>query len=90
MENIFKYYEFSDFFKDESNEFSGNDICFTILNETHFLIFEKVKDTYNLYISRYQQKEYIGKKKSEILELVVKNYNKSIPDHRIALRQYLE
>jgi hypothetical protein len=42
MENVFKYYEFTDFFKDESGVFSGNQICFTALNDTHFLIFEKM------------------------------------------------
>ncbi|MDD7913459.1 hypothetical protein [Polaribacter ponticola] len=41
MENVFKYYEFSLFKKDESGSFSGNDIAFTELNSTHFLIFEK-------------------------------------------------
>lgn len=90
MENIFKYYQFSDFLKDESNEFSGNEICFTELNSTRFLIFEKEKDIYNLYVSRYLEKKDIGKRKAAILELVVKNYDKSKPEHRIALRQYLE
>ncbi|WP_299669419.1 hypothetical protein [uncultured Polaribacter sp.] len=90
MENVFKYFEFSDFFKDESNQFSGNDICFTELNATHFLIFEKDNITYHLYVSRYLQRKDIGKKKPEILELVIENYDKSIPEHRIALRQYLD
>ncbi|AUC85282.1 hypothetical protein CW731_08260 [Polaribacter sp. ALD11] len=89
MENVFKYFEFSDFFKDESDAFSGNDICFTELNETHFLIFETNKLKYNLFVSKYLHKKDIGIKPPEILELVVEDYDKSLPAHRIALRQYL-
>ncbi|AQS95065.1 MULTISPECIES: hypothetical protein [Polaribacter] len=89
MENVFKYFEFSDFFKDESGSFSGNEICFTDLNETHFLIFEKEDSIYNLYVSKFSNKKEVGQKAPEILELVVQNYDKSKPEHRIALRQYL-
>ena len=46
MENIFKYYQFSAFFKDESDVFSGNQIAYTELNNTHYLIFEKKEDSY--------------------------------------------
>ncbi|MGY0426655.1 MAG: hypothetical protein ACWIPI_07485 [Polaribacter sp.] len=90
MENILKYYDFTPFFKDESEAFSGNDISFTELNSHHFLIFEKNNSIYNLYVSKYLSKEDIGLKSPKILELVVENYNKSIPEHRIALRKYLE
>jgi hypothetical protein len=89
MENVFKYYEFSLFKKDESNVFSGNEIAFTELNATHFLIFEKIEETYNLYVSKYSHKKEIGIKKPEILELLIENYDKSIPEHRIAIKQYL-
>mgnify|MGYP006081215873 CR=1 FL=1 len=90
MENVFKYYEFSTFFLDTSGAFSGNEICFTELNETHFLIFEKKNSTYNLFVSKYQSKNDIGVKSPEILELLVENYNKSVPAHRIAIKQYLD
>lgn len=90
MENVFKYYNFSSFFKDTSNTFSGNEISFTTLNETHFLLFEKQNEIYNLYVSKYQSKEEIGKKPPEIVELLVANYDKSNAEHRIALRRYLE
>ncbi|ARV07638.1 hypothetical protein BTO04_13470 [Polaribacter sp. SA4-10] len=90
MENVFKYYEFSIFFLDTSDTFSGNEICFTELNETHFLIFEKKNSTYNLFVSKYQSKNDIGFKPPEILELLVEDYNKSIPAHRIAIKQYLD
>ena len=90
MENVFKYYNFSSFFKDTSNTFSGNEISFTVLNETHFLLFEKQNETYNLYVSKYQNKEEIGKKSPEIVELLIANYDKSNAEHRIALRRYLE
>ena len=89
MENVLKYYEFSDFLKDESNAFSGNDISFTELNETHFLNFEKNKEVYNLYVSKYGNSKEIGVKPPEILELLVENYDKSIPEHRLAIKQYL-
>jgi hypothetical protein len=89
MENVLKYYEFSAFFKDKSNTFSGNEIAFTELNSVHFLIFEKHLDSYNLYVSRYENKNAIGTKPPEILELLVENYDKSIPKHRIAIKQYL-
>ena len=89
MENVLKYYEFSDFLKDESNAFLGNEISFTELNETHFLIFEKNKEVYNLYVSKYKNSKEIGVKPPEILELLVKNYDKSIPEHRLAIKQYL-
>jgi hypothetical protein len=90
MENVLKYYEFSIFLKDTSNSFSGNEISFTALNDTHFLIFEKEKEIYNLYVSKYAHKKDIGIKPPEILELLVENYDKSIPEHRIAIKQYLD
>mgnify|MGYP000038256299 CR=1 FL=1 len=89
MENVLKYYEFSLFKKDESDTFSGNEIAFTELNATHFLIFEKNNETYNLYVSKYKGKNEIGLKPPEILEMLVENYDKSIPEHRIAITQYL-
>mgnify|MGYP000188629817 CR=1 FL=1 len=89
MENVFKYYEFSDFIIDKSNAFLGNEICFSVLNETHFLIFEKKKETYSLYVSKYKSKKEIGVKTPEILELLIENYDKSISEHRVVLRKYL-
>ncbi|CAL2103626.1 conserved protein of unknown function [Tenacibaculum sp. 190130A14a] len=89
MENVFKYYEFSDFLKDTSETFSGDEICYSVLNEQHFLIFEKEKETYNLYVSRYTSQKDIGIKPPEILELLIRNYDKSIPEHRVVLRKYL-
>ena len=61
MENVFKYYQFSEFFKDESGTFSSNEISFSELNETHFLIFEKTATSYNLFVSRFKNKKEIGK-----------------------------
>ena len=89
MDNVFKYYEFSDFFVDKSDTFLGNEICFSELNDTHFLIFEKKNSAYNLYISRYHHKNDIGVNPPEILELLVDNYDKSIPEHRLMIKQYL-
>lgn len=88
MENIFKYFEFSTFKRDESSTFNTNEIAFSELNSTHFLIFEKNQNQYHLYVSRFASKKDIGVNKPEILELLVKNYDKSIPEHRIALKQY--
>ena len=90
MTNVFLYYNFNPFFKDESNAFNGNDICYTELNTEHFLIFEQINDVYNLYVAKYGSKNEIGKTRPIILETLVKSYNKSIPEHRIILRQYLE
>nr|WP_299035541.1 hypothetical protein [uncultured Tenacibaculum sp.] len=89
MENVFRYYEFSDFFKDNSGAFQENEISFSELNKEHFLIFEKKDLQYNLYVSKYSSKKGIGKEPPEILELLVENYDKSIPEHRIVLRKYL-
>ncbi|MDG1161507.1 MAG: hypothetical protein P8M76_05465 [Flavobacteriaceae bacterium] len=89
MENIFKYFDFSPFKKDDSNAFNGNQISFTELNAQHFLIFEKEQDIFNLYVSKYSKKSDIGNKSPEILELLVTNYDKSNSQHRVALRRYL-
>ncbi len=89
MENVFRYYEFSDFFLDNSGTFKENEISFSELNEEHFLIFEKKESHYNLYVSKYISKKSIGKEPPEILELLVENYDKSLPAHRIVLRKYL-
>jgi len=89
MENIFKYFDFSPFKKDDSNAFNGNQISFTELNAQHFLIFEKEQDIFNLYVSKYSKKSDIGNKSPEILELLVANYDKSNSQHRVALRRYL-
>jgi len=90
MINVFLYYDFTPFFKDESGSFSGNEICFSVLNSEHFMIFENHEENYNLYISKYQSKNEVGKTAPEILELLVENYDKSIPEHRIAIRRYFE
>jgi len=89
MENIFKYFDFSPFKKDQSNAFNGNQISFTELNAQHFLIFEKEQDIFNLYVSKYSKTGDIGNKPPEILELLVTNYDKSNSEHRVALRRYL-
>ncbi|MFY9241859.1 MAG: hypothetical protein WAO74_02400 [Polaribacter sp.] len=89
MENVLKYYEFSGFKKDNSNTFNGNEISFSELNSQHYLIFEKSENTYNLYVSKYLQKKDIGVNPPEILELLTKNYDKSIPEHRLLIKQYL-
>lgn len=90
MENVLKYFEFSSFFRDESDTFQGNEIAYTELNAEHFLIFEKENKQYNLYVSKYRSKKEIGKEKPEIVELVIKDYNKSNPEHRVAIRRYVE
>ena len=90
MTNVFLYYDFNTFFKDESDAFSGNEICFSELNSEHFLIFEKNAENYNLYISKYKSKKEVGKNKPELLEMIVENYDKSIPEHRVAIRRYFE
>jgi len=90
MTNVFLYFDFSSFFKDISDAFSGNDICYSELNATHFLIFEKNKENYNLYVSKYTSKKDIGVNPPEILEFLIENYDKSIPEHRIAIRRYFE
>lgn len=89
MENVFKYYQFSDFFQDKSDTFSNNEIAYSELNSTHYLIFEKKEDAYNLYVSRYKNRKEIGLNPPEILEILVENYDKSIPEHRVIIRQYL-
>lgn len=90
MTNVFLYYGFNPFFRDTSDAFSNNEICFSQLNSEHFLIFEKNKDTYNLYVSKYKSKKEIGTIQPEILELLIEDYDKSIPEHRIAIRRYFE
>ncbi len=89
MENILKYYEFSDFFKDASGTFSEKLICFSEINSKHFLIFAKDNETYNLYVSKYRSKKDIGQFPPEIIETLVQNYDKSIPEHRVAIKRYL-
>jgi hypothetical protein len=89
MENVLKYYQFSDFLQDTSGAFSNHEIAYTELNATHFLIFEKNGESYALYVSKYNSRKEIGSKPPEILELLVESYDKSIPDHRITLKQYL-
>jgi hypothetical protein len=89
MENVLKYYEFSEFKKDNSEAFSNNEIAYTELNETHYLIFEKELDQYNLYVSKFNSRSEIGFKKPLILELLVSDYDKSKPEHRLAIKQYL-
>lgn len=90
MENVFKYFEFSSFFKDQSGAFGDNEIAYSELNSEHFLIFEKEDQSYNLYVSKYEGKESIGTSEPEILELLIKDYDKSNPAHRVAIRRYFE
>ena len=90
MVNIFKYFEFSSFFQDSSGAFSDNEIAYSELNSQHFLIFEKVEETYNLYVSKYENKKAIGNEQPEILELIISDYDKSNSSHRVAIRRYFE
>lgn len=89
MENVFRYYDFSNFKKDESNSFNGNEISYSEINTTHFLIFEKNEEEFNLHIAKFSSKQDIGKISPEILELLVNNYDKSNPEHRLQIKQYL-
>lgn len=88
MENVLKYYQFSDFFTDASNAFSGNQIAYAEINATHFLIFEKIDDSYNLYVAKVDKRQDIGFKPPIIVELLVEGYDKSVPEHRVAIKQY--
>ena len=90
MENVFKYFEFSPFFNDESGTFAENEIAYSELNSQHFMIFEKQGNIYNLYVSKYSGEGAIGKESPEILELLITNYDKSNPEHRVAIRRYYE
>ncbi|MAD96898.1 MAG: hypothetical protein CMB99_06170 [Flavobacteriaceae bacterium] len=91
MDIVLQYYGFSDFFPDKSNTFSTNEICYLALNAEHFLIFEKTESSsYNLYVSQFNNEKEIGTKSPSILELLVESYDKSLPEHRLALRAYLE
>jgi hypothetical protein len=90
MTNVFLYYDFTSFFKDESGSFSGNEICYSELNANHFMVFEKSGESYNLYVSKYESKKDVGVSSPEILEMLIENYDKSIPEHRIAIRRYFE
>lgn len=90
MENVLKYFEFSDFLEDQSHTFSGL-IAYSELNAQHFMIFEKKdNEVYHLYVTRFKNKSQIGKDSPEIHELLVENYDKSNPVHRIAIRRYYE
>ena len=91
MENVLKYFEFSDFFEDTSGTFSGNLISYSVLNEEHFLIFQKTqenKEIYTLFVAKYAAEKEIGNMQPLILELLVKQYDESNPEHRILLRKY--
>lgn len=91
MEIVLQYYGFSSFTPDQSSSFEGHQIAYLGLNDKHFLIFELTKTSgYNLYIAQYQDKSQVGRHDPEILELLVADYDKSIPEHRLALRAYLE
>lgn len=90
MENVLKYFEFSSFLNDESGAFSNNEIAYSELNSEHFLIFEKEDERFNLYVSKYASKKAIGKESPEILELLIEDYDKSKPEHRVAIRRYFE
>jgi hypothetical protein len=91
MTNVFLYYGFNPFFKDTSGVFSENDICYSELNSEHFLVFEKKEeDIYNLYVSKYASEKEIGIHPPEIIETLIENYDKSIPEHRIAIRRYFQ
>jgi hypothetical protein len=90
MDNVLKYFEFSAFFQDKSGAFSDHEIAYTELNSQHFLIFEKVDQQYNLYVSKYVDKKAIGNTQPEILELLITDYDKSNPSHRVAMRRYFE
>ncbi|PQJ20646.1 hypothetical protein [Tenacibaculum sp. SG-28] len=91
MENVLKYFEFSDFFEDTSGTFSGNSISYSVLNEEHFLVFQKTqenKEIYTLFVAKYTAEKDIGKQQPLILELLVEQYDESNPEHRILLRKY--
>jgi len=90
MENVLKYFEFGEFFEDKSGTFKDNQIAISQLNSQHFLIFERVEETYNLYVSKYAAKKLVGREKPEILELLIADYDKVNPAHRIAIRRYFE
>lgn len=88
MENIFRYYEFSPFEEDQSGFFSGHPVSYSQLNDTHYLIFEKEGDAYHLHVARFADSKNIKNKAPELLETLVRNYDKGIPEHRVILKRY--
>lgn len=91
MDIVLDYYGFSPFSKDESGSFNGNDISHLVLNDHHALVFERTKeDVFHLHITKVSNLIELGTKQPEILETIVENYDKSKPEHRLALRAYVD
>lgn len=91
MDIVLDYYGFSSFTKDESQAFNGNDISHFALNNHHALVFEREdENTFHLHITKFSNLKDLGNKQPEILETIVENYDKSKPEHRLALRAYVD
>lgn len=91
MDIVLDYYGFSSFFNDSSGVFSNHKISYLALNKQHVLVFElTAENKYNLHVAKYLQLDDVGKKSPEIIETIVEDYNKSNPEHRLALRAYVD
>ncbi len=89
METIQLYYGFSDFMKDKSNTFSG-EISFVRIGEKHYLIFEKIEDTYKLFYASYPLSRVIGTEEPIETKLLISPFLKEEKEHREYLQNILD
>jgi len=88
MEQFLEYYNFSDFFKDQSNFF--NVIAFVSIKEDLYLIIEKKENTYNIHFTSYDSAKKIGQQKPKALNTLIQNFALDNNEHRKVVQQYLD
>lgn len=88
MEQFLNYYNFSDFFKDQSLFF--NTIAYSWIKDNLYLVIEQEEDTYHIHFTSYSSKQAIGSEKPLGLNTLINNFKLDNNEHRKTIQQYLD
>ena len=91
METLLEYYNFSGLFKDKSGYFNDHMICYSLIRENLYLVFEDMgEDGYKLWFVQFPNSESIGSSYPEASNLLIDKFKIDLKEHRELLQKYLD
>lgn len=88
MEQFLDYYNFTDFFKDQSDFFDT--ISYASIKDDLYLLIEQKESNFNIHFTSYQNKKDIGVTKPKGLNTLIENFKLDNNSHRKVIQQYLD
>ena len=91
METLLEYYNFTPFFKDRSGFFNQNLICYSLIRDDLFLVFEQIEEgEFKLWFVQFADDEGIGNVNPDAANLLIDNFEIDLKEHRELLQKYLD